>query len=54
MTWRPLNLPPGTTGSITEVIGKDHIETTVLLKRDDGQVVLDLTMIGTRKKETDK
>jgi hypothetical protein len=54
MTWRPLNLPPGTTGSITEVSDKDRVETTVLLKRDDGQVVLDLTIVGTRKKEADK
>jgi len=50
MTWKALNLPAGVTGTITEVHEKDRIQTTVLIKRNDGQVLTDLTVVATRKK----
>jgi len=50
MTWTPLNLPPNVTGSVTDVLTRDRIETTVYFKRGDGQILRDVTLTATRKK----
>ena len=49
MTWKTLGLDPKTTGGITDVIGKDRIETTVLFKRNDGKLAVDIRIAATRK-----
>lgn len=50
MTWKTLGLAPNTTGIVTDVIGADRIETTVLVKHDDGQVLVDGRATADRKK----
>jgi len=51
MTWKPVGLPPNVTGVVTDVFGKDRIETTVFFKRDDGKVTADIRVVATRKKQ---
>jgi hypothetical protein len=50
MTWKTLGLAPNTTGTVTDVVGDDRLETTVLVQRDDGQVLVDGTVTAVRKK----
>jgi hypothetical protein len=50
MTWKPVNTAPNVTGSIVDVLSKDRVSTTVLFKRDDGQVLVDISLTATRKK----
>jgi hypothetical protein len=50
MTWKPLNVAPNVTGSITDRVTKDRIEAAVLFRRNDGQTVVDVTMTATRKR----
>jgi hypothetical protein len=50
MTWKPLNMAANVTGSIIDVVEKDTITTTVQFKRDDGQVLMDVTVVAKRKK----
>jgi len=49
MTWKALNLAPNVTGTLSDVVTEDRIETTVLFKTDDGKVLVDVKMIATRK-----
>lgn len=50
MTWKPLNMAPNVTGSVVDVIAKDQTVTTVQFKRDDSQILTDITVTATRKK----
>jgi hypothetical protein len=50
MHWKPLHLSANVTGSVTEVLTPDRFESTVFFKRNDGQVLTDLTATATRKK----
>jgi hypothetical protein len=50
MTWKPINLAPNVTGGVTDVLTDNRFETTAFLKRNDGTVLTDVTMIATRKK----
>lgn len=50
MTWKPVGQNPSVTGSITDVFGTERIETTVLLRRDDGKVMADTRVVATRQR----
>ncbi|MBM4072255.1 MAG: DUF1579 domain-containing protein [Planctomycetes bacterium] len=50
MTWKPLDLPPNVSASVVDVIAKDRFTTTLQIKRDDGQVLRDVTVVAKRKK----
>ena len=49
ITWKQLNLGPNVTGTVTDVIAKDRIETSVLFQRDDGQILRDVRITATPK-----
>lgn len=50
MTWKPLKLPENITGTIIDVVTKDRFESTIRLKRDDGEAAVDTTVSAVRKK----
>jgi len=50
MTWKILSLAPNTTGFVKDVVQKDRFESTVHVRRADGQILVDLTVSATRKR----
>lgn len=50
LTWSTVGLPEGATFTVTTRITDDRIEETLLGKRADGAVSMDLTMTATRKR----
>src|SRR5262245_32204268 len=49
MTWKSVGLVPEVTGGVTDVVGKERIETTVFFKRNDGKATADIRIVATRK-----